>query len=328
MRRSACFVLVVTLVAAAPVACSEDENAGDDTGVSGAGSAGSGAAGSAGNASGATGGAGGTDTSGTSAGGTDTEGGDGGSTAAGRGGAGGSAGGPLGGTGGTSGSFAGTGTGGTDRPVEIEPCPTNGGPCRILPLGDSITDGYNVPGGYRMKLFSLANADDHLVTFVGAETNGPDEVDGAQFPKNHEGHPGWKVAQLLDRIPAPAFDVTPHIVLLMAGTNDVISGDNLTEASVQLGNVIDQVVMAAPQALVVVARITPLAGDNNARVMAYNDLLPGVVQAKADAGKPVILVDQFTGFPMEEIADRVHPNQAGYDRMGGVWYAAIENLLP
>jgi lysophospholipase L1-like esterase len=62
--------------------------------------------------------------------------------------------------------------------------------------------------------------------------------------------------------------------------------------------------------------------------MTYNDAIPAVVMQRADAGKHVIMVDQFTDFPMNELADGIHPNQAGYDRMAQVWYAAIENLLP
>jgi lysophospholipase L1-like esterase len=51
------------------------------------------------------------------------------------------------------------------------------------------------------------------------------------------------------------------------------------------------------------------------------------VQTRASAGKHVILVDQFTGFPTSELGDGVHPNQAGYARMAGVWYEAIKSYL-
>jgi hypothetical protein len=44
---------------------------------------------------------------------------------------------------------------------------------------------------------------------------------------------------------------------------------------------------------------------------------------RVDAGKHILLVDQFTGFPEKELADMVHPNVAGYERMSDVWCAAI-----
>jgi lysophospholipase L1-like esterase len=61
--------------------------------------------------------------------------------------------------------------------------------------------------------------------------------------------------------------------------------------------------------------------------MTYNAAIPGVVSMRANTGKHVIFVDQFTGFPNNELADGVHPNQAGYDRMAGKWYAAISSYL-
>jgi lysophospholipase L1-like esterase len=41
----------------------------------------------------------------------------------------------------------------------------------------------------------------------------------------------------------------------------------------------------------------------------------------------VLLVDMFTGFPQSELGDGVHPNQQGYERMAGVWYEAIRDVL-
>jgi lysophospholipase L1-like esterase len=44
-------------------------------------------------------------------------------------------------------------------------------------------------------------------------------------------------------------------------------------------------------------------------------------------GKHLIVVDQHTGFPMNELADGIHPSPAGYTRMAGVWYTAISPYL-
>jgi hypothetical protein len=51
------------------------------------------------------------------------------------------------------------------------PCPATGA-CKILPLGDSITDGIGFSGGYRVRLFQLALEDDKEITFVGGSMNG------------------------------------------------------------------------------------------------------------------------------------------------------------
>src|SRR5512141_709254 len=58
-------------------------------------------------------------------------------------------------------------------PVAYSPCPTDGSPCKIMPFGDSITDGFGVPGGFRVELFRLAHQAGKNVTFVGTGSNGP-----------------------------------------------------------------------------------------------------------------------------------------------------------
>ncbi|WP_437621019.1 GDSL-type esterase/lipase family protein [Sorangium sp. So ce1151] len=242
-----------------------------------------------------------------------------------------SSGGGAGGSGGAGGGGAGgggatTGTGGSSA---FSPCPTNGDPCKILPLGDSITDGVGVSGGggYRIELFRKARAAGQSITFTGSLMNGPATVDGVSFPRKHEGHSGWKINQIAGLVPTPSMQETPHIVLLMAGTNDVTQSDNLATAPQRLGSLLDKIFIAAPDALVVVAKLIPIS-FNDAAVVAYNNALTPVVQAKASAGKHVVLVDMHTGFPTSELADGVHPNAAGYARMANVWYNAIDDMLP
>ena len=43
-------------------------------------------------------------------------------------------------------------------------------PVRILPLGDSITYGYPVPGGYRLPLYQLLTNAGYNVDFTGTQT--------------------------------------------------------------------------------------------------------------------------------------------------------------
>jgi lysophospholipase L1-like esterase len=211
-----------------------------------------------------------------------------------------------------------------------DPCPASGD-CRILPLGDSITDGFfPQPGGYRIELFRKARAAGRHVTFVGSQQNGPATVDGVPFPSSHEGHSGWTIDQIAGLVPSPALNATPHLVLLMAGTNDVLHGQPLASAPARLGALLDKILAGCPDALIVVAQLTPLAGDQaskDAAVATYNAALPEVVKARVAQGKHVVLVDMHTGFPPTELADGIHPNPDGYARMAGVWYSAIEAYL-
>jgi hypothetical protein len=235
-------------------------------------------------------------------------------------------GGGAGATGGEGGQGGTAGSGGASGGSGFDPCPA-AAPCKILPLGDSITDGVGVSGGggYRIELFRLARADGRNMTFVGSLVNGPQQVDGQDFPRNHEGHSGWRIDQIDNIVPSPALNPEPHIVLLHIGTNDI--GQQMANgAPNRLATLLDQILAALPNALVVVAKIIPFPAFAN-QVTTFNDALPALVAQRADAGQHVMLVDQYTGFPNSQLADGIHPNAAGYARMAGVWYTAIEQYL-
>lgn len=240
---------------------------------------------------------------------------------------------PMGGAGGTGKAGAGgtgpAGGGGGTGPGGYQPCPTNGDPCKILPLGDSITWGIQYDGAYRVELFTKAVKDGKKITFTGSLSNGPAMVSGQPFPKNNEGHSGWTIDQDAGLVPSPAFNTIPNIVLLHIGTNDIYAASGQATMPDRLGKLIDKVIAAAPDALVVVAKITPLSNSSwNTTIKTYNDAIPGVVKTRADAGKHVIVVDCNTGFTSGMLSsDGVHPQKSGYDFMGDVFYSAISSVL-
>jgi lysophospholipase L1-like esterase len=215
-----------------------------------------------------------------------------------------------------------------------------------MPFGDSITWGVGDEGnaGYRGPLFALAVAAQQKLTFTGSGSNGPDNVSGQPFPKKNEGHNGWTIAQDADRIPPipgsdamGAFDNAsggiPNIVLLMIGTNDVYAASGgQSEMANRLGSLLDKIISAAPNALVVVAKITPMTigGGYLSVVKPYNDAIPGLVQTRAASGKHIVMVDLNTNFNTSTMlgSDGLHPNATGYKFMADRWYSVIGNLLP
>jgi lysophospholipase L1-like esterase len=131
-------------------------------------------------------------------------------------------------------------------------------------------------------------------------------------------------------IPSPALSPLPDIVLLHIGTNDVYIGSDQAGMKDRLGSLVDKVAGAAPNALIVVAQIVPLSMASwNTIIKTYNDALPAVIKQRADAGKHVVLVDMNTGFMASSMlsSDGVHPNKAGSDFMGDIFYAAISGYL-
>jgi lysophospholipase L1-like esterase len=223
------------------------------------------------------------------------------------------------------------------------PCPTNGDPCRIMPLGDSITqgDGSSTGGSYRLELFRLSLVNNKKLTFVGSQQGGPDMVMSTAFPKKHEGHSGWTIddgggrSGLYPKIQGWLSATPPDIVTLMIGTNDVDLNIDLANAGMRLGLLLDRIAMYAPNALIVVAQMVPTTDDTeNQRVMTFNNAIPGLVKARADAGKHITMVDMYGGFTKnanyktEYMNDKLHPKDAGYVAMANIWWAAVGPLLP
>lgn len=196
---------------------------------------------------------------------------------------------------------------------------SNGG-VRVMPLGDSITEGTQVPGGYRIGLWQRLAAGGYRVDLVGTQFNGP----SALGDHDHEGHPGWRIDQIDANIGGWLQNTTPRTVLLHIGTNDVLQNYNLSGAPGRLSNLIDRITAAAPSADVFVATIIPLsnAGQENA-ARTFNAAIPGIVQGKVNAGRRVHLVDMHSALTTADLIDGIHPTATGYDKMAATWYAAL-----
>jgi lysophospholipase L1-like esterase len=234
-----------------------------------------------------------------------------------------------------------------EEPAAFNPCPTDGSPCRIMPLGDSITFGLGSShqGAYRVELFRRAVVEDgHNITFVGTNPGGlrgPTEVEGQPFPRNHDGISGDTIPGnanggfppgVRNRVDDAIAATDPHIILLHIGTND-INGGQAAPVLENLGNLLTQITDSAPDALLVVAQIVPRQ-QNNGPTEAYNAGIPALVEERAAEGDHVVLADMYTPFVSNPgganalLNDIVHPNDAGYAVMAEAWYEAIESVLP
>jgi lysophospholipase L1-like esterase len=195
---------------------------------------------------------------------------------------------------------------------------SNGG-VRVMPLGDSITDGFNVPGGYRIDLWRQFVAGGYTIDFVGSQFNGP----AGLGDHDHQGHSGWRIDQIDANVVNWLRATTPRTVLLHIGTNDIAQNRDPANAPARLSALVDKITNTVPDAEVFVATLVPFAGQD-ARVRAFNSAVPGMVQSKVDAGRRVHLVDMFSALTTADLADGVHPNAGGYNKMAGVWFRALQ----
>ncbi|WP_203712118.1 RICIN domain-containing protein [Asanoa siamensis] len=196
---------------------------------------------------------------------------------------------------------------------------SNGG-VRVMPLGDSITDGFNVPGGYRINLWQRLVGGGYTVDFVGSGFNGPASLGD----HDHEGHSGWRIDQIDANVVGWLRAYNPRTVLLHIGTNDMNQNYDVANAPARLSALIDRIRATAPEVELFVAQITPETDPTlEQRVRAYNAAIPGIVAGK---GAKTHLVDMHTPLTTADLADGVHPNQAGYDKMAATWYAALRSV--
>ncbi|GIJ51423.1 lipase [Virgisporangium aliadipatigenens] len=196
---------------------------------------------------------------------------------------------------------------------------SNGG-VRVMPLGDSITEGTQVPGGYRIGLWQRLASAGYRVDLVGTQFNGPSSLGD----HDHEGHPGWRIDQIDANITTWLRNTTPRTVLLHIGTNDILQNYNVGGAPGRLSTLVDRITAAAPNADVFVATIIPLSNSGQeAAARTFNATIPGMVQSKVSAGKRVHLVDMHAALTTGDLIDGVHPTAQGYDKMAAAWYAAL-----
>ncbi|MDI6098882.1 ricin-type beta-trefoil lectin domain protein [Actinoplanes sp. NEAU-A12] len=211
---------------------------------------------------------------------------------------------------------------GAVTPTGAAAAESNGG-VRIMPLGDSITEGTQVPGGYRIGLWRRLAAAGYRNDFVGTQFNGP----AALGDHDHEGHPGWRIDQVDANITGWMRTAAPRTVLLHLGTNDILQNHNVAGAPGRLSALIDRITAASPAADVFVATIIPLASPGQAAAArTFNAAVPGIVRSKVSSGKRVHLVDMHAALTTADLIDGVHPTAGGYDKMAAVWYAALRSV--
>ncbi|KAJ6094208.1 SGNH hydrolase [Penicillium canescens] len=194
-------------------------------------------------------------------------------------------------------------------------------PLRVLSLGDSITLGYNDPTGnsYRRDLQCQLWTGGNPVAMIGSVQHGDWDNNYLDAWVYHT------IDQIIDKA-SPELTRTeaqPNIILLHAGTVNFVLSKNVTDAPDRLGVAIDFITDQNPQALLVVAQLIP---EHNATVNAlidwYNSELPGVVAARARAGRRVTLA-AMRGVQVEMLPDGVHPAGWSSTLMANSFYEAI-----
>ncbi|KAI3544900.1 GDSL-like Lipase/Acylhydrolase [Colletotrichum abscissum] len=216
---------------------------------------------------------------------------------------------------------------------------------RILPVGDSITVGYlsSDGNGYRLKLDEDLSANE--VVFAGTVYGG-NMSDGYyvrqqnrsyfHIPNSDKLQAAWSgktIKYIADNV-GPSLVQRPNIILLHAGTNDMnpnpavsTEGNDPAAAAERLGTLIDQMITACPDATILVAQIVDTcSAEQEAATVAYQKLIPGIVEQRRNASHHVLAVD-FAALGTGILRDDcIHPTDEGYRTMGDYWYDFIAQI--
>ncbi|MBM9507811.1 SGNH/GDSL hydrolase family protein [Actinacidiphila acididurans] len=194
-------------------------------------------------------------------------------------------------------------------------------PLRLMPLGDSITWGVGSSTGdsYRSVLWNDLAAEGHSsLDFVGSGRN------GSMADPDNEGHSGWRIDQIAGIADAVLAHYRPNVITLEIGTNDLNQNYQVPTATDRLHALVDQITADAPDATVLLASLivstNPVEEPNRP---AFNQAVPGIVQAEQAAGRHVAYVD-MGALTTADLADQLHPNDTGYAKMAAAFNAGVQ----
>lgn len=196
---------------------------------------------------------------------------------------------------------------------------------RIMPVGDSITEGGSTFSVYRLPLWEKLTAAGLSFEYVGSKSS-PSRVG----PLRHEGY-GGKNVEFLSGVVPKNFEKTPaDIVLIQAGHNHSIEEKPVPGILTATESMITAFRKTHPKVIILLAQ--PILSGKLPKYSYLPDLgkeIPGLAKRLSTPDSPVIVVDQATGFEFDKdtIADKVHPNEAGAEKMAQRWFDALIKIM-
>ena len=180
---------------------------------------------------------------------------------------------------------------------------------RVLLFGDSLTEGWTVPGGFRQPLFELLVEDTGVwVNLVGDRTQNPA---GFQQDIDHSGEQGLR-AETAAQLAAGIASRNPHdFALVLLGTNEILNIFN-PENTVPgyLLTIMRALEAANPNVTVLIGTIPFIdRADLQAAIAAVNAALPAAIAQAQSEGINASLVN-LSSINASDLSDGLHPNAA------------------
>lgn len=199
-------------------------------------------------------------------------------------------------------------------------------PARIMAVGDSITQG----GGKTFATYRLLLAEKLKAAGVRCEFVGSRPTEGSATPLWHEAYGGKNAEYLASILEAKLKAHPADIVMLQAGHNHFIEEKPVAGIVAAHREMVATARRLNPKAIVFIAQVIPSGKlPKYAYIPDLNVALAALVKELHRPEQPVYLVDLATGFDpaKDTIADRVHPNAGGAEKIARRWAEALTPCL-
>lgn len=200
-------------------------------------------------------------------------------------------------------------------------------PIKILPLGDSITQGGGGYPSYRRSLWFMLKDAGYNVDFIGSQRDFVGYVPKhyIDFDLDHEGHWGWEAGEIDGKLGDWLKDYTPDIVLLHAGTNDFFINQDNESTLQEIASMINKLRAKNPKVVVLLSKIIPMRNKDTQSINVAIHRLGRQMHSKQS---PIVIVDQYTGYSADiNNHDNYHPNIEGEKKMAHRWLYALTPYL-
>lgn len=196
---------------------------------------------------------------------------------------------------------------------------------RLMAVGDSITAGADYFSNYRHPLWEKLSAAGYNVEFTGTQHS-----KSSAGPLAHEGYGGKNTEFLVKTVPDHFRAHPADIVLLHSGHNHSQEEHPVPGIIAATEHLISDFRAANPRVTVLLAQVIPSGKlPKYSYIPELNNALARLAARLDRSDQRVVLVDQATGFDWaaDTVADKVHPNARGAEKMAQRWFEALTKIL-
>jgi acyl-CoA thioesterase-1 len=180
----------------------------------------------------------------------------------------------------------------------------------VMFLGTSLTDGYGL------------EREDAYPALI------QQKIDSAGLPWEvvNAGLSGEKSAGALQRVRGWLIKQPFDVLVIETGANDMLNGANLDTMRVNIQGIIDTVRAARPAARVVLAGMLAAPNLGERYVRQFNGTFPELARENQLTFIPFLL-DGVAAQPDLNLADGIHPNEQGHQRVAATVWKTLEPIL-